>query len=89
MTLINRESEAISPKIALTPTEIKALDQLKPSKTKTKPVLSDYIIKIAKLGGYIGRASDPPPGNRVIWKGMERLTDILIGVEVGMKLVGN
>lgn len=89
MTMINRESESLSAKVALTPTEIKTLDQLKPSKTKAKPVLSDYVIKIAKLGGYIGRNSDPPPGNKVIWKGMERLADILIGVEVGMKLVGN
>lgn len=87
--MINRESKAISAKVALTPTEIKTLDQLKPSKAKSKQILSDYIIKIAKLGGYIGRTSDPPPGNKVIWKGMERLADILIGVEVGMKLVGN
>lgn len=89
MTMINRESESLSAKVALTPTEIKTLDQLKPSKSKAKPILSDYIIKIAKLGGYIGRASDPPPGNKVIWKGMERLADILIGVELGVKLVGN
>lgn len=87
--MINRESESLSAKVALTPTEIKTLDQLKPSKTKAKPVLSDYVIKIAKFGGYIGRNSDPPPGNKVIWKGMERLADILIRVEVGMKLVGN
>ena len=89
MTMINRESESISAKSALTPTEIKTLDLLKPNKVKAKQVLSDYIIKIAKLGGYIGRATDPPPGNKVIWKGMERLADILIGVEMGMKLVGN
>ena len=87
--MINRESESISAKSALTPTEIKTLDLLKPNKVKAKQVLSDYIIKIAKLGGYIGRATDPPPGNKVIWKGMERLADILIGVEMGMKLVGN
>ncbi len=89
MTMINRESESVSPKIALTPTEIKTLDQLKPSKSKAKPVLSDYIIKIAKLGGYIGRALDPPPGNKVIWKGMQRLADIIIGIEFGLKIVGN
>lgn len=89
MTMINRESGSLPAKVALTSTEIKTLDQLKPSKSSSKQELSDYIIKIAKLGGYIGRALDPPPGNKVIWKGMERLADILIGVEVGMKLVGN
>jgi hypothetical protein len=32
---------------------------------------------------------DPPPGNTVIWRGMQRLTEIQIGVGIGMKLVGN
>ncbi|WP_207953825.1 hypothetical protein [Sinorhizobium meliloti] len=28
--------------------------------------LSRYVIKIAKLGGYLARAHDPPPGNTVM-----------------------
>ena len=31
--------------------------------------LSDYLDRIAKLGGYLGRANDPPPGNIVMWRG--------------------
>ena len=41
--------------------------------------LSHYLTKIARLGGYLARASDPPPGNTVIWRGMMRLTDITLG----------
>ena len=38
-----------------------------------------YLLQIAKLGGYLARAKDPPPGNLVLWRGLSRLTDILLG----------
>ena len=44
---------------------------------------------LACLGGYIGRRSDPPPGNKVIWRGMVRLTDIAFGVMLAEQDVGN
>ena len=88
MTMMNRETEEISPKIALTRDEIQILDHLKPGPGKAPKTLSSYITKIARLGGYLARASDPPPGNKVIWRGMEKLAMIQIGFELG-KLVGN
>jgi hypothetical protein len=36
-------------------------------------------VQIAKLGGYLARAQDPPPGNMVLWRGLARLTDMLLG----------
>ena len=50
--------------------------------------LSRYITKVARLGGYLARAKDPPPGNIVIWRGLSRLTDITIGFQMA-KDVGN
>jgi hypothetical protein len=32
---------------------------------------------------------DPPPGNTVIWRGLSRLTDIVLGIMIGVQLVGN
>ncbi len=37
------------------------------------------MIKIARLGGYLARKHDAPPGNLVMWRGLSRLTDIKIG----------
>jgi hypothetical protein len=88
MTMMNRETEGISPKAALTHDEIKILDHLKPGPSKAPKTLSTYLTKIARLGGYLARASDPPPGNKVFWRGMEKLAMIQIGFELG-KLVGN
>lgn len=89
MTMLNREGQSLSPKLALSELELRILDHLKPDKKITKNTLSKYILKIAKLGGYLARSSDPPPGNNVLWRGLQRLTEIQIGVEIGMKLVGN
>src|SRR5204863_5677587 len=87
MTMINRCCSKASPKLALTDLEIKILDQVinddKPNE------LSNYLIKIARLGGYLNRASDPPPGNIVMWRGLARLTDMELGATVGATIVGN
>ena len=40
---------------------------------------SAYLIKVARLGGYMARTRDPPPGTIVIWRGLARLTDIALG----------
>ena len=92
MTMLNRTRPEASPQMALTPTEIYLLDQLvsdPPSDTPTGNQLSLYLTKVARLGGYLARAKDPPPGNTVMWRGMTRLTDIQLGFILGTQLVGN
>ena len=32
-----------------------------------------YAIHVAKLGGYLDRGSDPPPGWQTMWKGLQKL----------------
>jgi hypothetical protein len=66
----------------LTKTEIGLLDQLITDKRKTSPHgkrLGTYLIKIVRLGGYLARKNDLPPGNVVMWRGLSRLTDIALG----------
>ncbi|WP_247971046.1 hypothetical protein [Bradyrhizobium sp. 195] len=63
----------------MTATEIGVLDRLVNDKPKTRQkTLSHYLIKIARLGDFLARASDPPPGNTVMWRGLTRLTDIAL-----------
>jgi hypothetical protein len=89
-TILNRLSKHISPCFALTKVEIDVLNHYKPEKNRSKQnYLSDYLTKIAKLGGYLARASDPPPGNMVMWKGMTRLADIMLGFKMACELMGN
>ena len=91
VTMINRAAPAASPKLALTDDEIALIDHLAASRKKILMgrTLSDYLTQIARLGGYLARAHDPPPGNIVIWRGWSRLMDIKIGANTVRSLVGN
>ena len=93
MTMISRSSPASSPTVALTELEIRLLDRLVKDKENKHSfpgkTLSHYLIKIARLGGWLARANDPPPGNMVMWRGVSRLTDLTFGAIAGAKLVGN
>jgi hypothetical protein len=92
MTMMNRVAPTAPPGVALTAVETHVLDLLlqdRPRGQRHPAVLSSYLTKIARLGGYLARAKDPPPGNAVMWRGMSRLTDIELGFVMGAQLVGN
>jgi hypothetical protein len=93
MTMVRRSAPDAEPGIALTPVEMQILDRMVPNQAAdraTRPTLSTYLTKLARLGGYLARGKDPPPGNTVMWRGMTRLADIKLGVEIaGANCVGN
>jgi hypothetical protein len=92
MTMMNRVAPGSSPLVALTSVEAQLLDSLIPDQTakgRRKSTLSSYLTKVARLGGYLARSKDPPPGNTVMWRGLSRLTDIELGFLVRVQLVGN
>jgi hypothetical protein len=89
LTMMARNAPSITATSVFTKTEIALLDAhaTGPPKTSCEPPLASYLIKLAKLGGYLARTHDPPPGNMVIWRGWRRLNDMLIGAQA--KFVGN
>lgn len=93
LTMLTRTAPNAAPTVALTSTELGLLDQLVADAGSLRcrsRTLSYYLIKLARLGGYLARSRDPPPGNTVIWRGLSRLTDIEIGLEIGLSgNVGN
>ncbi|MFZ1167792.1 MAG: IS4 family transposase [Candidatus Sulfotelmatobacter sp.] len=91
MTMLNRAAPDVPPTLALTRNEIRLLDRLVPDKGEppSRKAISRYLIKIARLGGYLARVSDPAPGNIVMWRGLSRLTDIELGASVATRFVGN
>jgi hypothetical protein len=89
MTMMNRLYPEARANLALTSLEINLLDQLVKDNPIQKKRLSYYLTKIAKLGGYLGRTSDPPPGNMVMGRGLTKLTDIAFGFNMALKIVGN
>ena len=92
MTMLNRCAPTAPANTALTATEIELLDRLVKDKGQAalrRKTISHYLTKIARLGGYLARANDPPPGNIVMWRGLSRLTDIGMGAMIGATIVGN
>jgi hypothetical protein len=91
MTMLNRVVPDGSPRLALTTLETDLLDELVPDKdprSRRRKTLSHYLTKIARMGGYLARGPDPPPGNTVMWRGLTRLMDIELGALIGARICG-
>lgn len=43
-----------------------------------------YAVAVAKVGGYLDRGSDPPPGWETMWKGLQEVRVLAEGYELGM-----
>ena len=73
--------------LALTATEVSLLEQLVKDTARLAQAscLSRSLVKLAQLGGYLARANDPPPGNKVIWRGMHRLMEIELGYQLARR----
>ncbi len=91
MTMINRSASNAPATAVFTAVERRLLDHLvpdRPPELGRRKFLPSYLTKVARLGGYLARASDPPPGNIVMWRGLSRFTDIELGFSMA-QLVGN
>ncbi len=43
---------------------------------------SDALRLVARIGGYIGRNGDPPPGHQLMWQGYKALQFMCMGFEL-------
>ena len=92
LTMLNRAEPDLEPDLVLSEIETRILDRPIPDPAHAPPAartLSLYLTKIARLGGYLARAKDPPPGNIVMWCGLSRLNDIILGANLQADVVGN
>lgn len=60
MTMMNRSIQDETPELMFTPLEVQILYELIPRRGRSKPALSEYLVCLAKLGGYLDRAYGPP-----------------------------
>jgi len=82
ITLVARTDPATPCSTLLADHEWKVLflkvNKNKPLPPKPPPI-GDVVIWVAKLGGYLARKSDGPPGTITLWRGWKRLTDLTEG----------
>jgi len=76
-----REGSTADPAVLLSDAERAVLEakfpELRGESAKT------YAICVAKLGGYLDRNADPPPGWQAMWKGLQKLRMWAEGYELG------
>ena len=86
LSMMNRAEPEAPAESVFTDTEIKILKHCAPEamKRKRKHTVSEGLNAVARLGGYLARKSDPPPGNLVLWRGFRRLIDIHLGYDLGI-----
>jgi hypothetical protein len=83
MTLLSREVPDLPCTVFFDKWEVTVLEALEEQRRDTPldhPLtLVEAITSMARLGGYLARPSDPPPGAKVLWKGLLRLSGMVEG----------
>ena len=70
MTLLGRACPELPAGVLLSDLEIRVLQAYAEKKSIKQPThLGDSIRLVARLGGYLGRNNDPPPGHQLMWQG--------------------
>ena len=63
--------------------EIRVLSAWAKSRRTPPPTtLGEAILLVARIGGYINRNNDPPPGHELMWYGYQNLTLMCMGYEL-------
>jgi len=70
MTLLGRETPELPAQLLFSDIELRTLSAYAKKKGLKPPLLlGEAVLLIAKIGGYLGRSSDPPPGHQLLWHG--------------------
>jgi len=74
MTLLGRETPDLPADVVFSDLELQVLHAFATKRRLPAPTrLGDAVRLTARLGGYLGRTRDPPPGHQVLWHGYARL----------------
>lgn len=80
MTLLGREVPELPAEVLFSELEIEVLQAYSNANGLKPPTnLGETVRLVARLGGYLGRKHDPPPGHQLIWQGYHDLTNMCAG----------
>lgn len=71
-----------------TATEIRLLRRFL-KHTKQRFTVREFVRGVAKLGGFLGRKGDGEPGVRALWRGYQRLQDMILGLHLCASAAGD
>lgn len=79
MRRMAREQPAASAESCLDTLEVTVLKKILKKKPEETLAIREAVRAIAKLGGFLGRKADGEPGTTTIWRGFQRLEQIIEG----------
>lgn len=86
MTLLGREVPTLAVDVIFSELEIEVLQaQAQEYRLPEPSNLGEAIRLVARLGGYLGRARDPPPGHQLMWEGYKFLRAMCVGYALRAK----
>ena len=86
MTLLGRDPPPLPPETLFSDGELRTLRAFA-QKSRLRPPehLGDAVRLIAKIGGYLGRNNDPPPGHQLLWHGYREFQFMCLGASLLME----
>ena len=80
MTLLGREDPNLPAQLLFSDLEIRVLAAFAASRGYPRPDdLGAAVLVLARLGGYLARKHDPPPGHQLMWQGYVTLYGMCLG----------
>lgn len=87
-TALDHQPEASSSEVA-TADEITVVRKVLGTKGRGGLTVREFVRGVARLGGFLGRKGDGEPGVQTLWRGYQRLQDLLLGYQICETVVGN
>ena len=83
LTLLGRETPDLSPEVFFSDLEVEFLTAYAKHRRLPPPTtLGAAVFLVSKIGGYMARKSDPPPGSEIMWRGYADLRTMCLGYAV-------
>ncbi len=80
MTLLGRETPQLPAEVLFSDIELRTLRAYaKKKRLKPPTLLGEAVRLVAKIGGYLGRNNDPPPGHQLLWQGYAEFQFMCLG----------
>lgn len=81
MTLLGRETPELPAEVLFSDIELRTLGAYAKKKHLKPPMLlGDAVRVVARIGGYLERKNDPPPGHQILWQGYAALQFMCMGL---------
>lgn len=80
MTLLGRETPELPAEVLFSDIELRTLHAYAKKKRLKPPLLlGEAVLLVAKIGGYLRRNNDPPPGHQLLWRGYTEFQFMCLG----------